>query len=114
RSSARAGRRAAPWASSELLLAEEAGDRVGVEVLDRPVAGAPVPGLGHWLARAGVQARDHVAHGARVVLQRSEQLPAGTGPARLGPHVHALELARAVGQALDTSAAHGFVTGEAD
>ncbi|QEC48672.1 HAD family hydrolase [Baekduia soli] len=90
----------------------EAGERVGVEVLDAAVARPLVHRLGAGLLGPRVQARDPVAHRPRPVLQRLEQDPSQTAPARVGDHVHALDLAGLVVQALEPSARDGHTVVE--
>ena len=61
--------------SAQPLLAEEARDRVAVEVGDRDVAVGLVQMLGAGLAGAGVQTRDPVAELASGLLERAQQPP---------------------------------------
>src|SRR5258705_5745596 len=99
---------------SEYLFAPEARDRVGVEVADPPVARRLVQRLRVRLLRPGVEPRDRIAELARRVLERAEQRARDALAARRGQHVHALDLARAVGQPLHAAAAHRNAVAPAD
>src|SRR4051794_5534716 len=96
--------KAAVTTSPQHLLAPERRLRVAVVVLDRVVARALVHRLCLGLARARVEPDARVAERARPVLERLEQLPPESAPARLGRHVHPLDLGHAVLVALDPAA----------
>src|SRR5690242_7985037 len=91
--------------SSKWLLAPEHRDRIAVEVGDRDVALGLVQALGVALPGPSVKPGDLVAELASLVLEGVQQLTGDTAAARGGDHVHLLDLADPVIEALHAPAA---------